>query len=156
MKKALLKIAAFVVSAVALIGSAACGATGKNVKVLKDIELTAEEYAFAVQKGNDSLKTTVDTMIAEMKEDGSFVLAPEDLLALLEDIHADGLDGRANKAYLTPEFAAELAKRDLSLAIWTVDDVETAEYFINTVKPEAITSNRAAYLQGVIDLGKDR
>ena len=79
-----------------------------------------------------------------------------ELLALLEDIHADGLDGRANKAYLTPEFAAELAKRDLSLAIWTVDDVETAEYFINTVKPEAITSNRAAYLQGVIDLGKDR
>ena len=90
-----------------------------------------------------------------MKEDGSFGLAPEDLLARLEDIHADGLDGRANKAYLTPEFAAELAKRDLSLAIWTVDDVETAEYFINTVHPEAITSNRAAYLQGVIDLGKE-
>ena len=91
-----------------------------------------------------------------IREDGSFVLPPDDMLALLEDIHADGLDGRANKAYLTPEFAAELAKRDLSLAIWTVDDVETAEYFINTVKPEAITSNRAAYLQGVIDLGKDR
>ena len=54
------------------------------------------------------------------------------------------------------EFAAELARRNLSLAIWTVDDVETAEYFINTVKPEAITSNRAAYLQGVIDLGKER
>ena len=91
-----------------------------------------------------------------MKEDGSFVLAPEELLALLEDIHADGLDGRANKNYLTPEFAAELAKRDLSLAIWTVDDVETAEYFINTVHPEAITSNRAAYLQGVIDLGQEQ
>ena len=91
-----------------------------------------------------------------IKEDGSFVLAPEDLLDLLEDIHADGLDGRANKAYLTPEFAAELAKRDLSLAIWTVDDVETAEYFINTVKPEAITSNRAGYLQSVIDLGREQ
>ena len=91
-----------------------------------------------------------------IREDGSFVLPPEDLLALLEDIHADGLDGHAVKAYLTPEFAAELARRNLSLAIWTVDDVETAEYFINTVKPEAITSNRAAYLQGVIDLGKER
>jgi hypothetical protein len=91
-----------------------------------------------------------------MKDDGSLVLAPAELLALHEDIHADGLDGRANKNYLTPEFAAELAKRDLSLAIWTVDDVETAEYFINTVHPEAITSNRAAYLQGVIDLGQEQ
>ena len=86
-----------------------------------------------------------------VREDGSFVLPHNEMLSLLEDIHADGLDGHASKNYLTPEFAAELAKRKLSLAIWTVDDVETAEYFINTIHPEAITSNRAAYLQGMID-----
>jgi polar amino acid transport system substrate-binding protein len=41
------------------------------VKVFKDIELTAEEYAFAIQKGNTALKTTVDNLITEMKGDGS-------------------------------------------------------------------------------------
>ena len=89
-------------------------------------------------------------------EDGSFILPHDKMLERLEEIHADGLDGRASKEYLTPEFAAELARRDLALAIWTIDDVETAEYFLRTVKPEAITSNRAGYLQGVIEQGKAR
>lgn len=71
MKKFVLKIAAFVLSALALVGVAACGETGKKVKVFKDIELTAEEYAFAIQKGNDDLKTTVNELLTEMKEDGS-------------------------------------------------------------------------------------
>ena len=51
MKKNLLKIASLALAARAIVGFAACGETGKNVKVLKEIELTAEEYAFAIKKG---------------------------------------------------------------------------------------------------------
>lgn len=91
-----------------------------------------------------------------IKEDGSFHLPPEELLKLLEDIHADGLDACARKEYLTREFVAELKKRGFSLALWTIDDVENAEYFIAQTQPEALTSNRAAYLQNVIDHGGKR
>lgn len=43
----------------------------KEVKVLKDILLTEEDYAFAIDKDNVELKTEVNQMIAEMKIDGS-------------------------------------------------------------------------------------
>ena len=41
------------------------------VKVLKEIELTEEEYAFAISKNNDSLLTSVNEYLAEWKADGS-------------------------------------------------------------------------------------
>ncbi|MBR7104024.1 MAG: hypothetical protein IKC65_03695 [Lentisphaeria bacterium] len=91
-----------------------------------------------------------------INEDGSFAVPPEEMLERLADMHADGLDARAEKKYLTPEFAKKLADRGFSLALWTIDDPDTAEYFINTIAPEAITSNRAAYLQNVIDHGQSR
>ncbi len=43
----------------------------KNVKVLKEILLTEEDYAFAIAKNNDDLKREVNEMIAEMQADGS-------------------------------------------------------------------------------------
>ena len=43
----------------------------KEVKVLKEILLTEEDYAFAIDKNNGSLKTEVNKMIAEMQVDGS-------------------------------------------------------------------------------------
>ena len=91
-----------------------------------------------------------------INEDGSFAVPPEEMLERLADMHADGLDARAEKKYLTPEFAKKLADRGFSLALWTIDDPDTAEYFIDTIAPEAITSNRAAYLQNVIDHGQSR
>lgn len=88
-----------------------------------------------------------------VNEDGTFAIQPEELWKKLEDMHADGLDARARKEFLTPEFVAELRKRGYSLALWTIDDPETAGYFIDTVKPDAVTSNRAAYLCNIIDHG---
>ena len=43
----------------------------KKVKVLKEILLTEEDYAFAINKSDVDLQTEVNEMIAEMKADGS-------------------------------------------------------------------------------------
>ena len=59
------------VAACATLSFSACGATKDEVKVFKDILLTEEEYAFAIAKENDSLETSVNSLLAEMKEDGS-------------------------------------------------------------------------------------
>lgn len=45
--------------------------TSKNVKVMKDILLTEEEYAFAIAKENTALLTEVNGLLATWTEDGS-------------------------------------------------------------------------------------
>ncbi len=74
---------------VLVIGLTACGKKS-NVKVLA-FELTAEEYAFAVAKGNDTLKQEVNDLLAEMKEDGS-----------LETLINSYFDGTATFTYTNP------------------------------------------------------
>ncbi len=75
MKKWLAKICAAALAIVACVASfAACNApadTSKNVKVLKDIALTSEEYAFAIKKDNTDLLNSVNAYLAEWKENGS-------------------------------------------------------------------------------------
>lgn len=69
MKKLFATLAAVALTAVSAVAFAACGA-GENVSV-KNIELTSEEYAFAIAKDNNELLTTVNSLLAEWKEDGS-------------------------------------------------------------------------------------
>lgn len=59
------------VAAFATIGMAACGGSGENVKVMKDILLTEEDYAFAIAKENETLLNDVNGMLAEWEADGS-------------------------------------------------------------------------------------
>ena len=62
------------VAAFATFGFAACNKdddTSKNVKVMKDILLTEEEYAFAIAKDNTELLTAVNTQLAAWTADGS-------------------------------------------------------------------------------------
>lgn len=75
MKKWLAKICA---AALALAACVTCFAAcnkpaddSKNVKVMKEIALTSEEYAFAIKKDNTELLTSVNACLAEWKEDGS-------------------------------------------------------------------------------------
>lgn len=58
------------VATCATLGFTACN-KGEEVKVLKEIELTAEEYAFAIAKENTTLLESVNGMLAEWEEDGS-------------------------------------------------------------------------------------
>ena len=64
------------VAAFATLGFSACGGDGdkttqSEIKVMKEIALTAEEYAFAIAKENDTLETSVNAILADMTEDGS-------------------------------------------------------------------------------------
>ena len=74
------KMIATVLATVAVCSTsfAACTATpsynndnSKGVKVYQSILLTEEDYAFAIKKENTSLLTSVNELIADMKEDGS-------------------------------------------------------------------------------------
>lgn len=58
------------VAAFATIGMASCGG-GEDVKVMKDILLTAEDYAFAIAKENTTLLEDVNGMLADWTADGS-------------------------------------------------------------------------------------
>ena len=68
MKKLFATLAAVALTAVSAVAFAACG-SGEKVSV-KDIELTSEEYAFAIKKENTQLLEDVNAMIAEWKADG--------------------------------------------------------------------------------------
>lgn len=57
--------------AVATLGFTACKSEKDELKVLETILLTEEEYAFAINKSNTQLKTSVDAILTEMKNDGS-------------------------------------------------------------------------------------
>ena len=57
--------------AVATLGFSACKSEKDGLKVLETILLTEEEYAFAINKSNTQLKTSVDAILTEMKNDGS-------------------------------------------------------------------------------------
>ena len=70
MKKKIFAIAAATLATTCAVALTACSG-GAPVKVLKDIELTEEEYAFAISKNNDSLLTSVNEYLAEWKADGS-------------------------------------------------------------------------------------
>ena len=73
MKKLFAKICA---AALAVVACVTCftGCNNKTIKVMKDIALTAEEYAFAIKKDNTDLLNSVNACIAEWKEDGSLLL----------------------------------------------------------------------------------
>lgn len=90
------KLFAIVLSAALLLGTAvavfaACGDGSAKVKVFTDYELTAESYAFAVQKGNTTVKDAADELLADITEDGT-----------LEDIINSFFDGTATFTYENP------------------------------------------------------
>lgn len=77
-----------VLTLVLLFSLTACG--GQKVKVL-EIELTTEEYAFAISKENDTLKTAVNELLAEKEADGS-----------LDTLINSYFDGTATFTYTNP------------------------------------------------------
>ncbi len=70
MKKFLATILA-AVAAFATFGFASCGDKSEDVKVMKEILLTEEDYAFAIAKENATLLTQVNDMLADWDADGS-------------------------------------------------------------------------------------
>ena len=69
MKKVLTLLLSLVLTISCVICLASCGKKAKQLKVI-DVPLTAESYAYAVQKGNTELLTTVNELLAELKANG--------------------------------------------------------------------------------------
>lgn len=65
------KILATVLAVASVASMAGCFKKADNVKVMKDILLTEEEYAFAIAKENNDLLTEVNGLLATWEEDGS-------------------------------------------------------------------------------------
>jgi polar amino acid transport system substrate-binding protein len=76
-------------------------------------KLTADEYGFAVQLGNHELKTTIDTVVAELRRDGTYAAMMERWLprtgspAPMPDGESGGTQGvlRLGTAAVTEPFA---------------------------------------------------
>lgn len=69
MKKIMTILLAMILSVVAVFAFTGC-APKKKLVVYKDIELTSETYAFAIQKGNTTLKAQVDSVLADLTNSG--------------------------------------------------------------------------------------
>ena len=93
MKKLLTLIMTAILGVACVFGMTACGKKeeSKTLKVYSEYELTSEKYAFAINKENTSLKTTVDDMLNEMTENGK-----------LDTLINSYFDGTATFTYTNP------------------------------------------------------
>ena len=67
--KKFLALAMAAICSLATLALTACNNSKKaELNVLKTISLTAEDYAFAINKENTELKTSVNAILADMKE----------------------------------------------------------------------------------------
>ena len=83
------------------------------------------------------------------EENQKFSRSSSELLAQVEDSCADGFDIYACKE-ITKKFLSELRVNDAEIAVWTIDELELADQFVS-LGVDAITSNRAAYLQNKLE-----
>lgn len=118
---------------------------GINYEQIVVISFYAEVIRFCKEHYPKFKALYLDSLLA--KQDGTYMKDPEAMISKLHEIHADGLDAFARKEVLTTEFVDALRKQGFFIALWTIDDPEMAEYFINTIQPDAITSNRAGELK---------
>ena len=111
MKKfiAIIMALAIIVSCVAVF--AACN-KGEKVKVIKEIELTAESYAFVVKKGETTVKNAANELLAELKASGE-----------LDKIINSFFDGSATFEYENP------ASKDGCLVVATNAYFPPFEYY---------------------------
>ncbi len=91
MKKIMTFVLAMVLSVVAVFAFTGCGEAKKKLVVYTQIELTAETYAFAINKSNTELKEDVNAILADLKESGE-----------LDEIINSFFDGNAEFTYTNP------------------------------------------------------
>ncbi len=77
---------------------------------------------------------------------GLVLPATQPILTKLAEIMADGLNSMANCAVLTREFVAQLRRRNLEVAAWTVDDAAQARQ-LTDAGVQMLTTNRPGWLR---------
>ena len=90
------------------------------------------------------------TSFKTKKGDGTLIPTAKELITLLKDIQADGLDYNADSR-LDPSFAKTLRKAGYSLHVWTVNDEAKARRFIKDFAVESITTDRPEWLRNKLD-----
>lgn len=93
MKKLIVSVIAVVLVLSCVLAFAACGETSSAEKkvAVKDIELTAESYAYLIKKGDAAMQTAVNELLAELKGNGQ-----------LDAIINSFFDGTATFEYTNP------------------------------------------------------
>ena len=79
------KIICLFMSIICLFGLASCGTKQEKLKII-DIQLTQEEYAFIIKKGNIELKDDFNAYLESIKENGEF--------DAIVDKYINNLDGK--------------------------------------------------------------
>lgn len=108
----------------------------ENLKACKKLLPNIKSYLLSGVKVDDQTKKLTPS--------------PDDLLALVEESKAEGFDLSACEK-ITKEFLTELRVNDAEIAVWTIDDLDLAKFFMR-LGVDAITSNRAAYLRQNLEL----
>ena len=83
-------------------------------------------------------------------ENGTWQYTADQLIEKLKFLKADGVDIHANLSFITEEYVAKVKAAGFEFAVWTVDEEAPARRLIE-MEVDAITSNCAAYLRGVIE-----
>lgn len=82
--------------------------------------------------------------------DGTWQYTAEQLIEKLKFLKADGVDINANMVFLNKEYVDAVKAAGFQFAVWTVDDENQAKRLVD-MGVDAITSNRAAYVRGIIE-----
>ncbi|MBR2632267.1 MAG: hypothetical protein IKD29_02365, partial [Lentisphaeria bacterium] len=72
------------------------------------------------------------------------------IISKLKELKADGVDIRGNLTFVNNEYVEKVKSAGYEFAVWTIDDEPTARKLIE-LGVDAITSNCAGYLRGVVE-----
>ncbi|HMO25834.1 MAG TPA: glycerophosphodiester phosphodiesterase [Tepidisphaeraceae bacterium] len=77
---------------------------------------------------------------------GAVTPTHDEILATLHRTSADGFDGKADLAQLTPQFVQRLRDAGYELHVWTVNDLDLARQLVR-LGVDSITTDRPAFLR---------
>jgi glycerophosphoryl diester phosphodiesterase len=86
----------------------------------------------------------------KVNQDGTWYPTASDVISKLKELKADGVDIRGNLNFVNAEYVEKVKNAGYEFAVWTIDDEPTARKLIE-FGVDAITSNCAGYLRGVVE-----
>ena len=117
MKKVLFAVVSALLVAVMAVSAVACSG-GTKVKVI-EIDLSAEEYGIAIEKGNTELKTQIDEIVNDLIGDGVDVDGKK---VKFNDIYLEEMEAFENGEFLSiGEVATESTNRDSGESFGGID-----------------------------------
>ena len=82
--------------------------------------------------------------------DGTWYPTADDVICKLRELKADGVDINGNLSFINAAYVEKVKAAGYEFAVWTIDDERAARRLIDA-GVDAITSNCAGYLRGVVE-----